>query len=305
MDNKLIMISIAAVIGIIVLGSVLMPILDDATDTHDTFTNTGLYHMEKIDESRDFVLKWEYASPNQVTLDGETIALSQGGYPLTILFTEDIMLRVTYGASCDALGATDDLGATTLVGGSVAGSVDLTVTASSGTLTLTNGTDTKTYDTSAGMIISSDGPYVMKNYNTTAYMDGDTEFYVAGYTYRALGVAYTNFVGIFSGTINGGIDPISYVPSTYTISDPTFTYTAESDKYTDFYDFSGFSIGLTDGTNSGTVTYTQLIVPVEVDAELSQHLTPGQNELLGVIPVMIIVAVLLGVVALVLRSRMD
>ena len=305
MEMKIVGVTLAAFVSLVVLASVLIPVLDDATETHDTFTNTGLYHMEKLDASRDFVLKWEYASPNQVTLDGETIALSQGGYPLTILFNEDIMLRVSYGTSCEAFGATDDLGANTIIGAAVNTTTDLTVTASNGTITMTNGTDTKTCDTSAGMIVSPDGPYVMKNYNTTAYMDGDSEFYVAGYTYRALGVAYTNFVGIFSGTINGGIDPISYVPSTYTISDPTFTYTDHSDKYTDFYDFAGFSIGLTDGTNSGTVTYTQLIVPAEVDAEYAQHLTTGQNQLLGVIPVLVIVAILLAVIALVVRSKLE
>lgn len=294
--KPIVAVAIALTVGIVTFSGVLIPAIESGVDTHDTFTNTGLYKMEKITDSDEYTLKWEYATPNQITRDGEVIALSQGGYPLTILFTEDIMVRVSWGASCEVFGATDTLGANTVIGAAVNSSTDLTITASSDTITITNGTDTKTYDMSAGMIVSSDGPYVMKNYNTDVYMNGDSEFYVAGYTYRALEVQYTNFVGIFEGTIDDGVDPISYVPSTYTLSDPTMVYTNGPSGYKNFYKFTGFTMGITDGENSGTLTYTQIIVPSEISAEKSIHADASTILLFQTIPVFIVLGMIVAVV---------
>ena len=58
-------------------------------------------------------------------------------------------------------------------------------------------------------------------------------------------------------------------------------------------------------THTGSLTYNRLVVDKEITAERSVHFTDGQNAIFAAIPVMIILAVLLGVVALVIRSRMD
>ena len=93
MDNKLVVISIAAVIGIIVLGSVLMPILDDATATTDTFTNEGYFYLEKYDESTDITLEWTYSAPTTMTVNDQDIELGNLGVGVTVLFTESFGLR--------------------------------------------------------------------------------------------------------------------------------------------------------------------------------------------------------------------
>ena len=303
MENKLITGMVAAAVVVILIAGILIPALGNATDTHDTFTNEGLYRMEKINSSSDFVLKWEYSSPNQLTLNDEVVPLQAGTMAMTVLYIEDVMLRIenTF-TSITLFGAKDPLPASSIMTASVNDTTDLTVTASSGTITFTNGTDTESYTMTDGMVASLDGDYVMKASSYEAYMNGDSEFYVAGYTYRALGVAYTNFVGIFQGTIDDGVSAIAYTPGTYVTSDPELTY-SPVDNYSNFYKFTGFKIGLTNGEDTGTLTYTQLIVPLEVNAEKAQHLTDSQIMILDVIPLLLIVAVLLGVVAVFILRR--
>lgn len=293
MDIKTISVAFVAImVGAVAFGAML-PIFQDVTATEDTFTNTGLYHLKAIDSTSEYVLKWEYSSPNQVKLDDEVIPLTQGDYPLTILYTDDILVRIQWGSNCSVFGATDDIGAYSVIGASINDSNNLTITASSGTITITNGTDTKTYTASAGMIVSPNGPYVMKNTTDQAFVNGDTEFYVAGYTYRALNVQYTNFVGIFKGTLDDGITPLTYTPSTYTLDDPVFSSTDGPSGYVDLYKFTGFTIGVTDGENTGTLSYSQLIVPEEVTAERAIHGDSGFNTIVNLIPLIIGMGLLL------------
>ena len=60
-----------------------------------------------------------------------------------------------------------------------------------------------------------------------------------------------------------------------------------------------------DGNPIGSATYTYFVAPHEITVEKSVHLTNNENELLAVIPVLVIVAILIGVVALVIRSKLD
>lgn len=293
MDIKTISVAFVAImVGAVAFGAML-PIFQDVTATEDTFTNEGLYHLEKITSSSEFTIVWDYTNPNQVTVNDEVVTLAQGGFPLTILFTDDIMVRVNYNTDCNVFGATDDLGANTLIGASVSGENNLSIVASSGTITVDNGTDSKTYPVTDGMRVSKNGPYVMKNTTTQAYVNGDSVFYTAGYTFRALNVQYTNFVGIFEGSIDDGVTTISQVPSTYTLSNLAMSYTNGPSGYTNFYKLTGFTYSVTDGENTGTLSYSQIIVPEKVNAERAIHGDSGFNTIVNLIPLVIGMGLLL------------
>ena len=200
------------------------------------------------------------------------------------------MIRATWSDNIAVFETGPDTGAFALISAGVSSENNMTVTNDNGTLTITNGTTTVERTNTNGMIAANDGAYIMKGQSEQPYLTGDTEFYASGFTFRALGVVNSSFVGIFKGTINDGITAISQVPTSYSITNETETYTQVTGEYKDLYKFSGFAFTLTDGTNSGNVSYGQLIVPKEISAELSQHLAPGEIAILNALPILIIVA---------------
>lgn len=306
MKTNVLTLIITLVVGVILAGSLLAPVISDATETERTVTNDGgLFTLNKINAADDFTLEYDYTAPNQITVNDEVIQLNQGAYPLTVFFNDTLMIRVAWSDNISVFETNPETGAYALISAGVSAETNMTVTNDNGTLTITNGTTTVERTNTNGMIAANGGAYIMKGQSEQVYLTGDTEFYASGYTYRALGVANSSFVGIFKGTINDGITAISQVPTTYSITNETETYTQVTGEFKDLYKFSGFGFTLTDGTNSGNVSYNQLIVPVSVSAELTNHLTPGQISLMGAIPVMVIVALLMAAVGAIALRRAD
>ena len=307
MKANILTLAITLTVGIILAGSLLAPVISDTTATHETLTNEGgLYTLDKINANEDFTLEWEYTTPTQIKVNSESIQLSQGNYPLTVFFNESLMVRVTWNDGISVFETLPTTGAFVLISSGISSSNNMIITNSDGTLTLTNGSTTVTRTNSDGMIASNGGAYLMKSGAEQVYLTGDSEYYASGYTYRALsGVQNTSFVGIFKGTIDGGLTPISFVPNTYEISDVVQTYTQETGTYQDLYKFTGFSFTLSDGTNTGNVSYNQIIVPVEVSAELSNHLDDGQIAMMNTIPILIIVSLIVMAAGALYLRRTD
>lgn len=304
MDNKLVMISIAAVIGIIVLGSVLMPILDDAMTVNETFTNEGYYRMSELTSETDTTIIWDHTEPYQITVGSDVISLSSvsNNQPVTIYGTDKVVVR--YENRGDAGVVMQSFEGDTYLAVSTSAGVDMTLTVSGYVLNGTFGTTVADEITSTkGFIADPDGDYIMKNKDKPAYILGGDDFALMGVTlwgdYRA---------GIYAdGSIDDGLTISTvylYNVTTATYGDVTITDSAVN-GFNDLYSLSSCAFDInTDGTDRA-VTYSYFVVPYEVTAERSVHFTAGQNAILSAMPVMIILAVLLGVVALVIRSRMD
>ena len=298
MNTKLIGISIAAVIGIIVLGSVLMPILDDATVTQDTLDNTkdALGMIDKIDATTDtYKLEFTHGSSTVTINETDTVDLFAG----TVVCQSDRFI-VRY-LSNGFLQLYTSSGSWANVGD--ANSVDTLIEIASGTATITPstsgtpGTVRTVTDLTECYVLAKTGNYVMKAPTQDAYVLEDSQIIAMG---------LTNNVGI---SIKGTVESVTisnFYPAnqSHTFSNVIIDATEDGD-HVDTYTINKITFdGEYDGTTT-SYTYNYFIVPAEITAEKTVHFTDGQNAILGAIPIMIIVAILLGVVALVVRSRLE
>lgn len=312
MDNKIVMISIAAVIGIIVLGSVLMPIMNDATATTDTFTNDGYYRMAALDSESTYKLYWDHTKPYEVTVnDTDVFSLAglQNYQAVTLIGSDKFTLRFfsvsdnprvqLYGGTGYGFGGASVTSGTDMTVIVSAGSITITTNAAESPLNITNVLPDKAY------AIIKDGDYTMKKAGSDAYVLKDSSIMVICGLTESSGVSAAVYG---EGTVEDGMDYVLFRPAA---DSDTAVFSNESISYTDVEDHVGLakvsSINFSVTVTAGTVSpiYTYFIVPYEVTAERAVHFTDGQNAIFAAIPVLIILAVLLGVVALVIRSRMD
>lgn len=304
MDNKIVMISIAAVIGIIVLGSVLMPILDDATATTDKFTNDGKSYIKTTSEGK-YTLTWDPTDPNNAVVNGGSFPIwspGDGVKNISILMIPEVgIMRYNHGAG------ESDFVSIQAVGFAFSFTQSFTFTYENGAYSIVGAT-TVTGTSDEVYAIGPNGDFVLKNPTDAAYVNPDSEIIGMGVTtvtfwnngFQVSGSADDVEVYVYnlgSGTtaiVTSDVDsdyaPVSEYVDLSTIKQVTFTATAtptEGDPVVK------------------DCTYNYFLVPHEVTAERAQHFSDGQIAIFAAIPVMIILAVLLGVVALVIRSRMD
>lgn len=305
MDMKIVGITVAILVSITVLAGVLMPVLDDATTTEVTLTNTGYARMSETEE--ETVITWTPSVDRTIiNVNGEDFSLS--GFPKTfntsysIAFADDFILRVYM----------DGAGPQNIQiwqsgyrnGASSSSTYTSTFTISSSTLSFNSGAPdavTSTYTHTGGYFcVDPDGDYIMKPKDSTAYLLGDSSVIyaggISGYADNALGGLY------FEGTV--GDYTFTPMLTGVTIDNIQTDYT-EVSEYVGVISLSKITFDTTYNSNVVHQTYSYFLVPYEITAELSQHLTGNQIELLDVIPVLVIVAILLGVIALVIRSRLD
>lgn len=307
MEMKIVGVTLAAFVSLVVLAAVLVPILDDATATTDTYTNEGYFYMTEYGATDTIpTIFWDHTDPNKLTVGTDVIELpTSTAIPISVVFTDDWLVRYSAGTPNSSAQLFTDTGGV-IVGASTSNNLDMTITFSSGTATVTNGTDSATPTYTKLMSISTTGDYVMKKSTVDAYVNGDTEVFVTGRSAFAFSPAISANID-FSGSIDDGFSATIFNPSTgFTTGNFATTYTEVSD-HDDLYKLSKvtFDVTKTEDSTVQPATYSQFVVPAEVTAERAEHLSGNQIELMQVIPVLIIVAILIGVVALVIRSRLD
>lgn len=305
MDMKIVGITVAILVSITVLAGVLMPVLDDATATTDTFTNEGVFNYGIFKPTDTYTFTYDN-STGAMTVNGESVTVP--GVTLTnynsysVLASDDWLFR--FGSNANGyymqMIGKDKVGSTLLTGGTCSASI------TNGDLVLTltdseNNTTTKTLGfTEFYSIVPNEDVAVMKISNQAVYIKGDSPLYGSGLTT----VSAWNNAFHFEGTYDDGITISS--PNLSTATFDNITWNIEPvDGYIDLYKLTSIEFDI---TNSGTTvhaTYSYFGVPSEVTAERSVHFTDNQNALLAVIPMLVIVAILIGVVALVIRSRLD
>ena len=110
---------------------------------------------------------------------------------------------------------------------------------------------------------------------------------------------------IMDGTIEDGVTFTAIKgATTATFDDIVINAVAES-GYKDLYKLSNVTATATyDGTDT-SMTYSYFVVPSEVTAERSAHVDGPTGDILAVIPVMMVLAILIGAVTLFIKTRRD
>lgn len=313
MEMKIVGVTLAAFVSLVVLAAVLVPVLDDSTATTDKFTNEGYFTMDKVGADADFVLTVNYGN-SVIDINGVEIDMSQAGLSTgktyTIMGGDNFVLRYVPGSNPYVQYFGDQSVTPNFLTAVTAGS-KFTATVSNGSIVFAS-TD-PSYPNSATLTLSDNtycinpngtGAYTMKKMDGTAYIEKNTSIIILD----GITSLYATDVGIYAeGTIDGALDASTFRGTgTYDVTFDDFTYTAtDVSNYIDLVKLEKVDFVATQNSTDYDVTYSYFIVPTEVSAERAVHLSGNQIELLDVIPILVIVAILLGVIALVIRSKLD
>lgn len=298
MNNKLIPIVLTLVVGIILAGSVLMPVLNDAKKTigdevtyTNSMTSSNQYRYDYVDSleltatasetdgvSYDFVINGK-----EITLIGDyMLAVASDGIVIQI----GTAGQFAYSTYMETYASEPNLSPTTYP--------EVTLTMSEGAWSLKAG-DTTLKDGTYTWIVTykDDGRYVAHNSSVVgAYCHetpSDFIVYGGGYTSGDLDTFYsygqgklTVAVSDYEGTLNWN--------------------TTLVDGTTDVYKVTTCNITISDGENDETYTPYRCLYLYEVTG----HEAGGASySLLGAIPVMVIVALIMGAVGMIVVKRND
>lgn len=314
MDSRIIKITIFATLAILVTATVLMPVISDARMTAGaeiTKINEGTGHTFKEMVPGD-VLSCEsvYSDSSRTdtwTLNGDVV-LNEGVTSLTWDWglISDVMYVYVNSSSNAAVGGvrtiTTDAGVSTSYTGATSDTPSRTYQWEMNddyTITFTNYTgdtvsSTTTYSSTWAYTLASieDGAYMSAQVTTNEYYDSkDGKNIILAGSYNS-GDLDTGYYYVKDGEL--------------TILNTSYTGSIEfeqtlSDGTTDIYD-TLVTVSVTDGSTTEVFSPYRALVPYEVTGHESSG---AAYSLYGVIPIMVIMSILLGVVAIVLRSRMD
>lgn len=301
---------VAMVVATVLVVTCAVPIISDSVKTEDTFTNEGYFRMAKIsatDEST-YTISWDATTPNIITINDTDIDIttwgSAGDVAYSIFATESDIFRMGVanngynvswiqlrGSTYAYVGATSNFDAT-IESGTATIEVDSTV--SSYTLAYTD-----------AYVIDPSGNYTMKKSNVSSYLLDDSTIYGMGIT----GVSSASYVMIVSGTVESvSTDYIAVTNDApdLTVTDLSIT-SSEVSGYIDLYSFDKVTFKATPegGSTPTNVTYSYVIVPYEVTAERSVHVDGPTGDILSVIPILMVLGIVIGAVALFLTTRRD
>lgn len=293
------------VIGVLLLTTLAMPVISDATTTEKTFDNTtdAMWQVEHLDSDSEYTFVWDHTSPTTATANGETVNLTNG---TVICATDSFLIRYgsdsTSGKYLQSVGT--DLAVAVGERGTNMG--DITITISSGVITATTvktSTTTTTDTFEEGWGIVAKGDYVMKSPNQNAYVLDDSTVFAMGVT--TINNVWNNMFQI-TGTVEGvEVTQLFPSPATYTISDVTID-SADVDGYEGLHtikEIKFLATNISDSTIVKECTYNFFIVPATVTAELSQHLDNSTISLLAIIPLLITVGIIMAVVGVFVIRR--
>ena len=308
--HKLIEASVFAAIGVLVFASLLIPVVNDANDIEDNFNNTGFFYATALNENSTDTLAWDHTNPTILTVNGtdiDTTRMDSSYTSISLGFSDKWFIRFVLDTTTIYLYEVDTVSSSTDVYASPSNEKDFLMECNAGVATFTIGETTYTETISGDGLIISEKPaeYVMKKSTTAAYVLGDSIVYGVGRTDRALGVAGTSYNVVFKASVNDGVTPIAYSPNTYTVVSSSVTATDGTAGYVDLYQLTNCKLNLTDGVNSGTVTYNQIFVPATVTAEKAIHADEPTRDILAVLPLILICALIMGVLGYAVYQRME
>ena len=300
--TNLLTLVVTLTVGIILAGSLLMPVLSDATTTEKTFTNSGAFNLGIFTPDDEYTMVYT-ASDGKITVnDVDVPAFDVVNKSFSIVSTDNFLARYGYASGnyflqCIGKDSTNNYFAD--------GGVTVTITISSGDLSVnwvkadtTSVTKTVSF-TEMYAIVPSVDDAIMKASSDTVYIKGDSELYASGLT----NVTAWNNMFHFEGTYDDGITISS--PSLPSATYDNIKWNIEAvDGYVDLYKLTSIEFDIHNSDTTVHATYSYFGVPEKVTAELSQHLNTGEIALLNTLPILVIIGlVMAGVGAIFVRNR--
>ena len=305
---------VAMVVATVLVVTCAVPIISDSVATEDTFKNEGYYNVAKATSDTDVTITWEKASPTIIKIGDGQIDMStfaQNSYGYTIVGADNILVRYYATSSTITIHMFDSNGnfSNPNTGSSTIDRVSVTI--ANGTVTFTVNPDNEdpyTKSTTPNVFCYYMTPektdYVMKKANTSAYMLGDSEFTLIGVSVSAGRSGICQY-GV--GTIDDGVSMTNFYKyniTSVTYSDVTIDSTEKS-GYNDLYELDKCSFTINYDDSTSNATYSYFIVPSEVTAERSVHVDGPTGDILAVIPILMVLGIVIGAVALFLTTRRD
>lgn len=310
MESKnLLTLAITLTVGIILAGSLLMPVISDATETEKTFENEGYFFMEKYGVDDDLTISWDHTKPTVITVNDEEVSLpavatnqwvsADVGDTWCLRWAKvnstDYYIQLRYGDMARYSADTPN-------------GTDMTIVCNNGTATATkytNGTAGASVEVTYTEIytISAHGPYVMKKSNESVSVAGNSQIVAMGIT--ELGAGKSCMVRI-DGSISDGVD-VQILASTSreaAVVEDSLTINSAPIQGYEGYSLSNIQFIIENEGVETTATYSYFIVPASVTLERTQHLNPDEIALMNALPIIVIIGlVLAGVGAIFVRSR--
>lgn len=290
--KQIIPITIAVVVAAVLVSTMLAPIIADTNDTYTTpatLHNTGL-SLVKADPSAEIALFWDDSEPAQLTIGGDTIItytpaqegptfFAGGGDWLLALY--DGKLTLAYAEMTDDIYTWD--------------SSDVELTFDDGTCTVTEANETPFTFSYDSIYYPGDGDYVYADISGNVLVKKTTD--MLGYIMPVEGTAFE-----YSGTIVTG-DMVT-LNAGDTDSHEMLDRGYEGTNYKDVCKLTDLTAGITpSGDTIQDAPFQYVIVPATIQAEEIHHL-PVISDILGVVPVIVVLGLIIGCVGLFVSRRM-
>lgn len=294
MEFRFVPFLITVVVGVVLVSTMLFPIISDVSATEKTLTNDGLWRMKEIENGDT----WEKTSGGTWSYNDDDVLNYGTNGVWNACLGDNWLVRCNGNARGTFVSGTS-------TGAEVIAATDVITISGSGI----NSTATPSI---TGYGYSATGEYVLTSPTVAPYVKSDTPLYATGLT--EIEGSSGDVVIHFTGNIEDGLAVTGYARlggvqfDSVTISDVVIDKT-EVAGYVDLYVINAITFTITAPytDNGETTTYTQdatytsYVVPYEVTAELSQHLNDTELTLVGIIPLLVVIGLILGVLAIFAR----
>lgn len=297
MDMKIVGITVAILVSITVLAGVLMPVLEDATSTTATFTNEGVPFAEPDSGTHTIVL-----DSTGMKTDGESVTGLQMlyGNSVSILYCESNVVRWSTNGEVQVIGNTNLSGQRRVIGDTDNETITFTISGDSVTASCTTTPSVTFSDVLAYPTADESAKY---RQGTQHYYTDDTNFIIAG------GFTNSDISGQVALVMTGTVDDISAdfvwyysVPATVQNID---VQTSNVKTNLNQIDKILVTMDITATGDDYELTYTQFLSEATGTYQNPGFVGSGSSGILSAIPMIVIAALIVGVVALVVRSRLD
>ena len=275
MNNKLIPMLMMLVVGIILAGALLVPVINDVAQPDTiTKTNSGSINADIIENGDSGSIVLDDATL-KITINDTLQAYAPNG-AVNVLYGENAYLNHNSNATTFSLATTED-GTTT----TTTGLTEISYSAANDKLTIIAGSDTFVVDLGLTLVWGDSGDY------TAAFkQNGSTIYY-------SKADPYLLNVGGF-GAKNGVV-----FPSTYTLTDNHTLVEGSQDVYQVKYSAADFV--LKDGTDTAAPAGTWMMVSKEVQGIGVEKVPSGEKALYLAIPVLVIISLVVGAASIIIK----
>lgn len=295
MNTKLIPIIMTVVVGIILAGSLLVPLLSGYSATTKTFENDGVPFAEVDEETHTIVM-----DSTGMTTDGEKVEGFEFlyGNSVSILYCEGNVVRWSTNGEVQVIGNTNQSGQRRVVGDTDTDTITLTI--ANGIATFVNGEVTTILSSNVLAYPTADESAKYRQ-GTQHYYTDDTNLIIAG--------GFTNHPDggqvalVMTGTVEElTADFVWYYSVPATVADIDVQ---TSNVTTNLHQVDKILVTM-DITATGDdyeLTYTQFLSEAKGTYDNPDYIGSAGAALFGAIPIMIIVALLVVVVGVVAKRN--